>query len=79
MIGSDLGGIPELIRVGETGLLARPGDVDDLAARLRELADRPDAELADMGRAGRRFVEQHFTRERYLDGLLTIYRELGIG
>jgi hypothetical protein len=31
-----------------------------------------------MGRAGRAFVEESFTRERYLDGLLAIYRELGV-
>jgi len=32
-----------------------------------------------MGRAGRRFVESRFSREQYLEGLLEIYRELGVG
>lgn len=79
VIGSDLGGIPELVVPGETGLLAAAGDVDGWAARLRLLADRPDDELAAMGRAGRAFVENGFTRERYLEGLLDIYAELGVG
>jgi len=76
VLGSDLGGIPELIIEGETGLLARAGDVDSFADVLRRYDEMPDADVAEMGRAGRSFVEANFSRERYLEGLLDIYAEL---
>ena len=77
VIGSDLGGIPELIDAGSTGLLAKAGDVESFATVLRSMHDMGDDEIAQMGRAGREFVEERFTREQYLEGLLDIYRELG--
>ncbi len=78
VLGSDLGGIPELVVDGETGFVATAADVQSFATQLRRYADMPDAEVADMGRAGRRFVEERFSRELYLEGLLDIYRDLGV-
>lgn len=78
VVGSDLGGIPELIVEGETGLLANAGDVSSFASQLDRYHNMPDADVASMGRAGRRYVEANFSRERYIDGLLEIYAELGV-
>jgi len=77
VLGSDLGGIPELIVEGETGFLATAGDAASFAEQLTRMQGLTDADLADMGRAGRSFVEERFAREQYLEGLLDIYRELG--
>ena len=77
VLGSDLGGIPELIVEGETGLLATAGNVDSFAKALRQYDDMADSDVAEMGRAGRSFVEANFSREQYLEGLLDIYAELG--
>ncbi len=77
VLGSDLGGIPELIVPGETGNLATAGDASSFAEQLSAMQAMTDTELGDMGRAGRAFVEERFAREQYLDGLLDIYRELG--
>ena len=41
VVASDVGGIPEVVRHGETGLLVPPGDVDALAAALDLLAGDP--------------------------------------
>jgi len=78
VIGSDLGGIPELVVPGETGLLATAGNVESFAEQLASMQQKSAAELGDMGEQGRRFVEERFTRSHYLDGLLNIYSELGI-
>lgn len=78
VLGSDLGGIPELIKNGETGLLAPAGEVEAFADALRQLQSMPDPALAELARNGRSFVETRFTKERYLDDLLSIYRELDI-
>ncbi|MBI4505224.1 MAG: glycosyltransferase, partial [Chloroflexi bacterium] len=42
VIAPNLGVIPELVRDGVNGLLLRPGDADDLAAKLRRFADAPE-------------------------------------
>jgi glycosyltransferase involved in cell wall biosynthesis len=42
VVASDVGGIPEVVRHGETGLLVPPGDVDALATALDRLAADPD-------------------------------------
>ena len=76
VLGSNLGGIPELIVENETGLLAQAGDVDSFATALKRYDDMPNAEVATMGEAGRAFVEANFGREQYLQGLLDIYAEL---
>lgn len=59
VVASDIGGIPDLVRHGDNGLLARPGDPDDLADRLLQLLEDPAA--ADrMGQRGRaRMVRDH--------------------
>jgi glycogen synthase len=41
VVASDVGGIPEVVRPGETGLLVPPGDVDALAAALDRLVAEP--------------------------------------
>jgi glycosyltransferase involved in cell wall biosynthesis len=72
VIASRLSGIPELIRDGETGLLACPGDSVDLARAFRRLIADPDATLA-RARAGRRLIEQEFDIERSADRMLELF------
>jgi len=78
VIGARIGGIPELIRENETGLGFNSANVDSLAVALRSMADRPDAEVADMGRAARYWIENEFTAARYRERILQIYRALGV-
>jgi glycosyltransferase involved in cell wall biosynthesis len=76
VIGSNIAGIPELVREGETGVLYPPGDVAALARALAEFAARPAAQLAQWGRAGRRWVEQDFNPATYRDRLVALYDAL---
>lgn len=63
VVGSDLGGIPEMIDGGRTGELVTPGDATCLAnAMTRILMDRAVAE--SMGQAGRADVDAKFSRSR---------------
>ena len=78
VIGAAIGGIPELIREGETGVTFQSASVESLAGALRRFADEPDSRLTEMGRYGRRWVESDFTRQKYLEGLLTLYGNLGV-
>ncbi|MEP7351639.1 MAG: glycosyltransferase family 4 protein [Acidobacteriota bacterium] len=63
-VGSAIGGIPEVIEDGVTGLLVNPPtDVEQLARHLVRLLD--DADLRrTMGLAGRKAVEQKFQLSR---------------
>lgn len=54
---ANAGGVPNLVKDGETGFLFAPGDADDMANRVRELIS--DASLrAKMGAAGRKETER---------------------
>lgn len=59
VVTTRLSGIPELVRDGETGLLAEPGDPASLARALAAVLADPDA-AAERARAGRALVEREF-------------------
>jgi glycosyltransferase involved in cell wall biosynthesis len=67
VIGSRVGGIPELVEDGVSGFLVPTGDEIALAERLRWILTNPDNAGA-MGERGRRFVEHFFSTESYLNG-----------
>jgi glycosyltransferase involved in cell wall biosynthesis len=53
VVASTVGGVPEVVADGETGVLVPPGDADALAAALRRVLDDGGAVDGPMGRAGR--------------------------
>lgn len=79
VIGAAIGGIPEMIREGETGLMAASGDEGSLADALSAMAARGSAERAAMGRAGRTWMAREFSSAAYRDRTLALYRDLGAG
>lgn len=52
VVSTQIAGIPELVRPGETGWLVTPGSVEALAVAIREALEAPVERLAQMGRAG---------------------------
>ncbi len=75
VVVSRIGALPETVIDGVTGLLAEPGDADDLARQLRRVWD--DAGLArELGRNGRRRAEAEFSEERYFGRLASVYGEV---
>jgi glycosyltransferase involved in cell wall biosynthesis len=69
------GGLPEIIRDGDTGRLVPPGDADALARALAELIDAP-AERERLGAAAAADVRERFAPERLLGALDALYREV---
>jgi N-acetyl-alpha-D-glucosaminyl L-malate synthase BshA len=66
VVGSDAGGLPEVVKHTETGYLLPVGDVDGMAARTLDILK--DEELRrEMGEAGRRRVESLFGAERVVN------------
>lgn len=78
VIGARIGGIPEMIVENETGWTFESQSVDDLAACLQTVMEADDTVIAHMGQAGRDYVEKTFSRQRYVDSMLALYRELGV-
>lgn len=75
VIGSDRGGIPELIVDGRNGLVFDPTDPAALAKALLTLWQDPERAVA-MGRAAKEFADAEFNDQKYLDTILAIYREV---
>jgi glycosyltransferase involved in cell wall biosynthesis len=73
VVGSDCGGIPEIIQEGRTGRIVPVGDSAALAARIAEAVDQAE-ETRRMVQAGREMVEQHHSLDHMLDQLEGIYR-----
>lgn len=75
VVGSRVGGIPEMLEDGKSGFLIDPGDPMVLADRLTRLSESP--ELRDeMGRTGRATVESRFRLELSVQQLLEVYAGL---
>jgi alpha-maltose-1-phosphate synthase len=75
VVCSRLGGLPEVVRDGETGFLVTPGDVGELHDRVAMLvADRRLA--ARMGSLGRQLVLDRFTWQACAARCLRVYQDL---
>lgn len=74
-VGTRIGGIPEVIADGETGLLVGVSDVDGLADAIERLAG--DVQLRRrLGEAARRRVEREFTIEVHARRMMDVYEEV---
>lgn len=75
VVSTSVGGIPELIEHGVTGLLAASGDSASLAAFLVELYRRPD-HRERMANVAARYVVEKFSLNRMLNGYRDVYRDV---
>lgn len=74
-IGARIGGIPEVVRDGETGQLVPPGDADALAEAMARLWGDP-ARARDLGQAARARAEREYHPRVFLERILALYGEL---
>lgn len=78
VIGTNIGGISELVLDGKTGYLARAGDSTSLAAAIkRGVASSKDLdEYARLQRACRSYVLEHCSQTKYMNDLVALYEQL---
>jgi glycosyltransferase involved in cell wall biosynthesis len=74
VIASRIGGLPELIREGRTGLLFEPGDAEGLAATIQGLLDGRLG-LRDLAGESRALADEHAV-ERMVDAYIAEYTSL---
>lgn len=75
VIGSRIGGIPELVRNDVTGLTFEVGNAEDLCLKIEYLISHPD-EIIAMGNNAKMFVEQELNANRYYERLMEIYQQV---
>lgn len=75
VVGFDTGGIPDIVRPGETGVLVPAGDVSALAQAILSLRLDP-RHVEALGRSGRLVAESEFGLLRQARDYASLYREL---
>ncbi|MFI5332357.1 MAG: glycosyltransferase, partial [Desulfobaccales bacterium] len=72
VVGTTVGGIPEVVIEGETGLLVPPRDGAALTQALRLLRD-DEAHRRELGRRGRELVAERFSIEQMAAAVEAVY------
>jgi colanic acid/amylovoran biosynthesis glycosyltransferase len=75
VLASRVGSVDQIVQDGVSGFLVPAGDVAALSRRLADLAESEE-KRNEMGRRGRRHVEQHYDIDRLNDRLVNLYQEL---
>lgn len=72
VVGSNRGGIPELIEDGASGYLFEPGNPDDLESKLRSVLD-DNILRQKMGELGKELFATKFTAKKHASDILRVY------
>jgi N-acetyl-alpha-D-glucosaminyl L-malate synthase BshA len=75
VVGSDAGGLPEVVQHAETGYLLPVGDVEGMASRTLEIL-KDDARRREMGQAGRRRAAALFSADRIVSQYERYYEKV---
>jgi len=76
IVAARVGGLPEIVVDGVTGLLVPPDDAEALARAIGALLDDP-ARAVRIGLAARRHAQASFVWDRFVDAYDELYRRLG--
>ncbi len=75
VVATAVGGIPEVVVPEETGILVDPADSGQIAAAVNRLLENPEL-AAEMGKRGRRRVEERFSWDSIAAQTRDMYRRL---
>jgi len=75
VIVSNLPGVRSVVTNGQDGLLVEPGDVEDLAKKIRMLLDNP-SRRREMGAQGRAKAEARYDWHRVIPQLVEVYEQV---
>lgn len=75
IVGTSVGGIPDLIQDGQCGWLCAPTDPASLAEAMLRAAQTPEPERLALGRRGREHARTAYSDEQMISGYETLFRE----
>lgn len=78
VIGAAIGGIPELVTDGETGLLFESGNVTALANAIAKVEQMADDDVREIGRRGNNLMKERFGPLQYKESMFDLYTSLGV-
>lgn len=73
VIGSDLGGIPEIIEDGKTGYVFNHGNLESLITSIKRSEGLDDEEYKQMSERAVAFYYANFSEDNYADKLVDLY------
>ena len=73
-IGTEMGGIPELIINNKTGFTYEPGNSRDLSAKIEYMINHEN-QIREFGKNAREYVETELNENRHYEKLMQIYHE----
>lgn len=74
VVVSDAGGLPEMVHNGETGLIFKKGDADDLIRKTIILFTQPDL-ARNLGRNARIYCEQNYATQTIYENNMSLYQK----
>lgn len=75
VIGSNIGGIPEIIVEGETGYLFNPGDAKELESIIKSCESLPEEQYEDLQKKALEFAKNNFDKDKYYPKLIDFYKQ----
>ena len=75
IIGSNLGGIPELVKDNETGLIYKYNSVKELEEKMNDLLNNKE-KAVQFGKNAKEIAKKDFSKESYYDKIIEIYERL---
>lgn len=78
VIGANIGGIPEMLKDGDTGLIFESGSIHDLAEKLIKYNSYPNNEIRRIGKNARNYVAATYNPDIYYETMANLYSTLGV-
>lgn len=75
VIGSDMGGIPELVMDNVNGLIFKNNDINDLIKKINYMNENKKMRFK-MGQEGREMVERIYNKDKHVQKIKEIYEEV---
>jgi len=75
VVATRVGGVPDVVQDGVTGYTVSSGDLSGFVEKIELLLHHRDLQER-LGKAGRKWVSERFSKERLLQNIRTLYQEL---
>ena len=75
VVAAKVGGVPEIVKDNETGVLVQPKDPDSMAQGIMDLLEDKDKRLR-MGEASKKWIDDKFSAETMVKAFSDLYKEL---
>lgn len=77
VIGANIGGIPELVKDNENGLIYKYDDVDALAEKMKKLFE-DDKLVKKFSEQAKEIAKEQYSKENYYKKIMRIYNKVGV-